>query len=416
MPKREYARLGETVYYDTLPNGLRVVTVPRAGFRKAAAYLMVGCGGVDRGDAPLGAAHFLEHKLFEMPEGENALTVMTRRGANANAFTASDVTAYHFISTSDFFENLETLLSFVNTPYFTDESVEREKPIIAREIAMTDDEPDTALYYGLLGALFKKNPIRDPVLGTVGTISAMTPADLYAYHKKFYTPANMILTVVGPGERDRILDLASRHTPSGPSLPPERGYGEESVERPYRKTFRERRDISAPIFLTGVKTAPAVGANTRLELVAALALNVLMSEGSPLWSELYDGGLINDTFSFDYETSAGVSFLSFGGETEHSDRVVERVFAEAQRLSKNGIPADYFERCRKAAVGDELRALDSFDNVAYNAALSGLYGYDYFDTLPTLLGITREEVMDFLGEYMTAERAATAKILVKEAV
>ena len=99
-----YPALGETVYEDTLPNGLRIITVKKPGFHKTLAMFATCYGGADRRfrlgddwiDTPAGVAHFLEHKMFDMSDGSNALTTLYAKGATANAFTSSDMTAYLF--------------------------------------------------------------------------------------------------------------------------------------------------------------------------------------------------------------------------------------------------------------------------------------------------------------------------------
>ena len=62
---------------------------------------------------------------------------------------------------------------------------------------MINDNPGTELYYGLLRCLYKNNPIRDNIAGTVESISEITPEVLYACHNVFYNPSNMVLCVVG---------------------------------------------------------------------------------------------------------------------------------------------------------------------------------------------------------------------------
>ena len=175
-------------------------------------------------------------------------------------------------------------------------------------------------------------------------------------------------------------------------------------------------EVAETIFLAGAKTdSPSGGADgVRAELVAALSLNTLLSEASPLYSELYSEGLINETFSYDFERSNGVSFLSFGGETARPDEVTERVLAEAKRLADGGIDEKYFARRKKAAMGDELRALNSFDNIAYNLALGAAGGYDYFETAPVLKDVTADEVRDFLKTWLTGERLSVSVVQRKE--
>ena len=131
----EYPALGETVYEETLANGLKVIVAKKPGFQRSFAMFATRYGGADRRfkyngqwiDTPAGVAHFLEHKMFDMPDGTNVLGLFSARGASPNAFTDAEMTAYHFTCTQGFEDNLRTLLTYVSTPYYTDESVAKER-------------------------------------------------------------------------------------------------------------------------------------------------------------------------------------------------------------------------------------------------------------------------------------------------
>ena len=222
MTKYEYPGVGETLWRSTLENGLRVSVITKPGYTRCFAMFATDYGGADRRfrlggeyiDTPAGVAHFLEHKMFDMPEGDNAMTLLASNGAQPNAFTSSGMTAYYFESTEGFYENLETLLRFVSTPYFTPESVQKERGIIGQEIRMCEDNPDYVVYDELMRCLYAHNPIRDSVAGTVESIAAITPETLYSCHKIFYNPSNMCLCVAGDVDPRRVEDAARRILPA----------------------------------------------------------------------------------------------------------------------------------------------------------------------------------------------------------
>ena len=203
MESRDYPNIGEKLYSTVLENGLRLNVVPKAGFSTRYAVFADNYGGAHRRfqlegqtiDTPAGVAHFLEHKMFDLPNGDNALNILSANGADPNAFTSSGVTCYYFQCTEGFEENLRMLLHFVSTPYFTAETVEKEQGIIAQEIMMGEDSPDSAVYYNLMEMLYAHHPVRDKVAGTVESISQITHETLYACHKAFYAPSNMALCV-----------------------------------------------------------------------------------------------------------------------------------------------------------------------------------------------------------------------------
>ncbi len=416
----EYGKIGECAWRDELPNGLRLCVVPKPGYRKKMAFFAANYGGADRKfmlsedwiETPAGVAHFLEHKMFDVEGGENALTTLSSRGASANAFTASNMTAYHFECTDMFYENLELLLKFVSTPYFTKDSVEKEQGIISQEIKMVEDEPDYAVYYGLIRNLYDSNPVRDPVAGSVESIRLIDPDLLYNCHRVFYTPSNMVLVAVGDIDPVKIRDLAFKILPEYNLPPARRDYGDAGGEYPNQLHFEKEMEVGAPIFLAGAKTKAGLSGDDmlRFELTASLALSVLMGRGSPLYNRMYSEGLVNDTFYYDFESTAGVSFLSFGGESQNPEQVCLRVLDEAERLVTSGVEQKFFARRQRSAYGHEIRGLNSFDNICYNVTVAGFNRYDYFKTVDVLESITAEDVRRFLAKYLRPELLAISTV------
>ena len=186
MESKHYSAIGETLYSETLPNGLRLRVVPKPGFCSRYAVFAANYGGAHRRffldgqpvETPAGVAHYLEHKMFDLPGGDNALDVLSANGADPNAFTASGITCYYFQCTEHFEENLRLLLHFVSTPYFTEETVQKEQGIIAQEIQMGEDSPGSAVYHRLLRQLYAAHPIRDKVVGTLDSIREITAETL----------------------------------------------------------------------------------------------------------------------------------------------------------------------------------------------------------------------------------------------
>ena len=131
MTELYYPRLEERLFRTKLANGLTVLVVPKPGFSRKIAYFVTDFGSIHTDfsldgqeyHVPAGIAHYLEHKLFDMP-GRDISQEFADLGGNPNAFTSYDMTAYYFSCTENFDRCLELLLEFVSTPYFTEESVE----------------------------------------------------------------------------------------------------------------------------------------------------------------------------------------------------------------------------------------------------------------------------------------------------
>ena len=300
MQRHDYPNIGETLYSAELPNGLRLRVVPKKGFATFYAAFAANYGGADRRfeldgeaiDTPAGVAHFLEHKMFDLPDGDSAMNLLSANGAEPNAFTSSDMTCYYFQCTKSFEENLRLLLHFVSTPYFTPETVQKEQGIIAQEILMGEDNPGMAIYYQLLRQLYARHPIRDRVAGTVESISGITDKTLYDCHRAFYAPSNMALCVEGDVDPERIYAIALEALPQERMPVPHADYGQAENLLPAECFASREMPVSAPQFLIGVKIAPAQrgSENLRQRLVAQLALRLLAGGSSPFYSRLYARG------------------------------------------------------------------------------------------------------------------------------
>jgi len=411
----EYKHINEQVYKGTLPNGLSIFVIPKPGFHKKYAYFATDYGGVDRRfklgnkwiDTPAGVAHFLEHKMFDTEDG-NALEALSANGASPNAYTSFDITAYHFECTDNFTENLEILLDFVSTPYFTAESVQKELGIIAQEILMYEDIPDVCLYYDFLKSLLKNNPLRDSIAGTVESISMITADTLYDCHKVFYAPSNMALCVVGDVDPSMVYETAQKVITAEAAEIPLRDYGAPETLSPEVFNIEKSMEVSLPIFIGGCKVSPAAfGSDILLqEITGMLSLEMLCGPSSPLYLKLYADGHINADFSASYSSAAGVTYIAFGGEAREPKRVYEEVLNAIQHNLTNMPDKALFERIKKADIGGHIRALNSFSAIASGVIEGHFRGYDPLEATTILSKISIDDIIkymriNFIPENMT---------------
>ena len=422
MNERIFPGLGEKIYEDTLPNGLRIKVVPKRGFARSYAFFATDYGSMDtrfRLDgkdyvSPDGVAHYLEHKMFDMPDG-NALQKMSQTGASPNAFTSYNITAYHFSCTSMFEENFRTLLRFVSQGYFTQESVEKERGIIAQEIKMYADNPASRVDENLFCAMYRNHPVRVPVAGTVESIQDITAQTLIDCHRAFYDPSNMVLCVVGDVDPRQIHDIALEILPKVPGGASERDYGEKEPAAPDQHAITQEMEVSMPMFSVGFKGAevPKGPQRLRQEIIGDLAGEILCGESSRLYQEMYESGLIDPGFGVSYSLVRELSMLCLGGDSENPQAVLDAVLQEAQRVVKEGVDEELFLRLKRSAVGRRIRGLDSFEGLCYRLALSDFDGYDYF-TFPALYeSITAEDVRQLIAREITPEQAVLSVILPK---
>ena len=417
IQRKHYESVGETLLRARLENGLRVCVIPKKGFSSFFAcfgtyygsamrsFLLAG----ERRDTPAGVAHYLEHKMFDMPDGDNALQSMTAAGADPNAFTSYDETVYYFRCTERFDENLRTLLRFVSTPYFTAETVAKEQGIIAQEIRMYDDEPDNAVYVGLMKLLYKSHPVRDDIAGTVESIAGIDADTLYACHRAFYVPGNMCLCVAGDVEAEKICAIAEEvlGTAAGETPQPLIAAEDAAPETLYTE---RTMSVSAPLFLLGAAFAPAEKDVLRERIVARLALRLLCGTSSPLYARLYGEGLINRSFAAGIDFPANTAVLTAGGESRDPQRVYDELLAEVGRIGAGGFGPGRFERARRASLGARLRGFEDFDSLCLSSFEAEHLGCCVFDAPQLLASVTEEECRAFLTRVLTKERTALSVI------
>ena len=421
MKQTFYERIGESVYRETLPNGLQINIVPKRDFARSYAFFATRYGGMDTRfclngkwmDTPAGIAHYLEHKMFDTKEG-NALQELAKNGAEPNAFTSNAITGYYFDSTTHFEENLEILLSFVSVPYFTEESVAKEQGIIGQEIRMIEDNPDWQIYTRMLQAMYSTSTARTSIAGTVESISHITAETLYDCHKAFYTPSNMVLTVVGNVDPVHVVDMAKRILPREKAEPILRDYGTEPAAVAEKET-KVAMEVSSPQFLTGFKCDSVENgeAYMRQALIGDIACDILLGDSSPLYLRLYDQGLINTSFGGAYEMMPGVAYLYAGGDSKDARTVVDEILKESRRLVEEGIDEDFYQRICRAAFGSNLRGLNSFENIAVSLSEGYFHGYDPLRFPQVFDSITKEDVVDFLRRNITEERCVLSEIVPK---
>lgn len=419
MSETSYPRLGETVFRRTLSNGMEVIVVHKPYHAKASAFFATHYGGMDMRfqkdgqwlDTPAGIAHYLEHKMFDTEEGD-AMNALAQNGAVCNAFTSASGTVYYFESTENFYKNLDILLRFVSIPYFTQESVDKERGIISQEIRMGEDDPDYKIYADLLKCLYASPAYNTSVAGTVESIQEITPETLYDCHKVFYTPGNMALVCVGNVDIDRVAEIAEEILPreSGPAIL--RDHGTETP-LPVQKELVEHMDVSMPQFLLGYKCRPCETGEEilRRATIGDIASDVLFGTSSPLFTRLYEEGLNNGSLGGGISLQPGTTFVSVGGEAKDPHVIVEEIQKAIRDYSENGVPDALYEQIRRANYGQFIRSLNSFESIAVNLSDGVFDGYDYF-RLPEIFDtVTKKDVEDFIRQELVPEHAAISLIL-----
>ena len=418
MNQTYYPRLDETVWRETLPNGLELCVIKKPGFVRKCAYFVTDFGSIHTSfsvdgksvTTPAGVAHYLEHKMFDMPGDRDVSAEFAALGANVNAFTSYDMTAYYFSCTEHFEESLALLLEFVSTPYFTEESVEKERGIIAQEILMYDDSPESRVFEEMARNLYRYHPLREPIAGSVESIQHITAQTLYDCYNAFYRPGNMMLCVAGDVDEQTVRDLAVKLLPDSPGPEVIRDLGEPEEMKHEKPLVRLEMDVAMPGFQIGFKCPAGLtgDAFAHWELVAELACEALMGESSELYLRMYEDGLIDSAFGWAVETIDGSAMVLVAGDSDDPEQVREEIIAEAARLAETGISEEEFTRMVRSFLGRRVKDLDSFESMCFRLCAYGFEGYDYLRFPEHFDAVDPAELNGFWREHFHADRCAMA--------
>jgi len=398
------ATLDEVVHRHVFPSGLTAYVVHKPEFTRSYATIGTRYGSVDtrlgprRSGKPIpdGTAHFLEHKMFETPDGD-AFDAFAARGASANAYTSFTNTQYLFGTSDAYTDNLTTLFELVYDLHLSPENVEKEKGIIGQEIAMYDDDPDWRIYFGALQCLYAKHPVRIDIAGTAETIAPITMELLQEVHRTYYHPRNMILAAVSPEPVEHTLAVAEEQLGKRRfgRAPGPRPQAPRESRRAHQREWSLRLPVSRPRLLLACKdSAPGRGGKTllRREIASAIALDCLFGNSGSIYLALYEAGLIDESFSAGYTADPTFAFGLLGGESDNVGRLRKELDRQLARARRDGVDRAAFERMRNKELGGFARAFNSPQAIAHVLTANYLRGTTIQDYRELLLKVTREEV------------------------
>ncbi len=413
--------LKENVYTGEHKSGLKVIVVEK-NLAKSYATFSTKYGSINTefvvpGETEVtkvidGIAHFLEHKVFEQPDGTNAFALF--KGADVNAFTSYGVTNYLFGCTDYFYENFRQLLSYVQTPYFTEENVEKEKGIIAQEVRMYDDDAGQACFYNCVGGLYKNHPVRTKIAGSVEEVMKTTPELLYKCYNTFYHPSNMAVICVGkldPEKIGSIIDeMITKDKPEGEII---QVFPEEPDEivRPESEAFFE---VAQPQFMLGFKDNCVGGDLLRRDIATTALIQTLVGKSSPLYEKLYSQGLINRSFGGYYEYEQSFAFASISGESKEPKAVAEAVYGEIERVKAEGIDKASWQRAMNVLYGGYIRLMGGdAEDIGNELMFSYHRGIDLFTYPEVWKSVTIADGEARLRELFRRDRASLSIVYPK---
>lgn len=412
--------LGDHYWKVDHPSGLTVFVYPKEKMRSTYAVFGTRYGSIDKSfkrsdetdvdETPAGIAHFLEHKLFESEEGD-AFARFAELGASANAYTSFETTRYLFSCTENANQALEVLLDFVQSPYFTKQTVEKEQGIIGQEIKMYDDDPQWRVLFNLLRVLFHNHPIKDDIAGTVESIAEITPDHLYRCYDTFYNLNNMALCVAGNCDVDEVISLCDKMLKPSEPVQVNRVFETEpdTIVNPF---IEENLSVSLPIFEFGIKESINEEYRSEKDLaVTEVLLDIMASDGSSMFRKLLDASLINESsFSYEYFEGTGYGIVLFGGESSDPKAVCDVIREEMRRLKRDGVTEEEVRRSAKSLYGGNLSGLNSADVIS-NAVMSMAFSErEMFRYIECFTEITAADVNARIQTLFDEDKAAASII------
>ena len=419
MNKTEYEQINETLYHEVLPNGLTVYLLPKNDYHKTYGLFSTNYGSIDnefipygekeKVKVPDGIAHFLEHKLFEKEDGD-VFQLFGQQGASANAFTSFTKTSYLFSTTDQVEQNLTTLIDFVQAPYFTEETVNKEKGIIGQEIQMYEDDPNWRMFFGILNNLYPTHPLHIDIAGTVESIDKITAQDLYTCYRTFYQPSNMVLFVVGKMEPEKLMKLI-RENQEAKNFPPKQEivrYFPENTKEIIKQSALEAA-ITRDKFVLGIKgldTLPQEGTELlRYKTAINLLFQMILGNTSRNYLAMYNQGIIDDSFGFEFSLDREFHFADFSGDTDEPEKAAEKVkeiilgFADDPEVSETNL-----DLLKKKMLGQYFQSLNSIEYIA-NQFTQSLFGDRTLFDLPEIIDSIQMKDVLAAGEAFISEEA-----------
>lgn len=399
-------KLGETVYCGKHESGLEIRVLPKEGYSSAYAVFGTKYGSIDTAvrnadgefeTIPEGTAHFLEHKLFES-EDLNAFERFAKTGASANAYTSFEKTAYLFKGSDKIEESLEILLDFVQNPYFTQQTVEKEQGIIGQEIRMYQDLPDWQVMFNMLKALYSSHPVRIDIAGTQESIAQIDADLLYRLYETFYNPANMVLCIVGDVDHKRVAEIVEKNIRKTEGKKCERKYEKENPV-PVNDYVEEKLSVAQKQFMLGFKediSEPLLSLED--EIASQIMLEAVTGKSSPLFKKLLDEELIDMGFGSELFNGFGFSCVMLGGTSKDPEKTASIIKEEFARLNAEGIDSDAFERAKRKLYGRMVMNYNDIDDTAN--MLMNLYfnGYEPFAEIEACKSVTLAKAQERLSK------------------
>jgi len=394
----------QEVYYQKLSNGLDVYLIPISGRKNYYASLVTYYGSNDLEyksnvtfefvKSPLGTAHFLEHKVFEMIDGSDPFNFFAESGTDVNAGTSYHTTKYYIWGTNDLEKNLSYFLKMVFNPYFTEENILKEQGIIREEIKMYDDDPTWQLEDCSRHNLFYNMHVKDKIAGTIDTIMDINKENLYDAYNTFYQPNNMALVIGGNFDVKKIMKLVENH-PSLAVRHENKPIIRKEIEEP-KEVLCEYQVLEGNIVIPKMKYSFKIRKDQFTlpnDLEINMYLNCIFSTlfgTSSIFNEKVYHDKLTTGYYYEYSYHKEYYILSIEAETDKPELFKDLVL---ETLNNIEVTAEDLLRHKKMWLASEIRISDRVD-ILVNSLIEDLvlYKRPYYNRVEIIKNLSYDDL------------------------
>jgi predicted Zn-dependent peptidase len=319
-----------------LNNGLTVITEDIPGVESLAVGITVNAGSRDDFKGKEGLAHFMEHLAFRHTKTKSSRQIaegFESVGAYANAFTTQEHTCFYVRTLTKHFSKTFNLLTDITlNPIFREKDIEKERDIIIEEIKSNYDDPEEYIFDLADSVLFDNHPLGNPIQGYEDSVNDILSNDLIEFHKKFYSPSNILITVVGNINNHKVLSAAKKLFSDLPAS--NQKFLRNIPENTNAENLTEKMKISQAHLLLG-KRISDYNSHERYPL---MLLNTLLGDGmsSRLYQKLREKkGLAYNVYStINYFSDSGTIYIYIATDKSNVKKSTDLIMRELTKLSE----------------------------------------------------------------------------------
>jgi len=362
-------------------DGPTVVTEHVEGVRSVSLGIWVRVGTRDELPEQQGISHFVEHGVFKGTESRDAFGIansLESLGGSLDAFTSRDVTCYHARCLEEHLDTaLDVLTDLVRNAKFLPEEIEKERRVILEEIQSVEDAPEDLIHDLFAQSVWGRHPVGAPILGTPDTVGATRSEDLFAFTKRHYSPANIVICAAGSLDHDRIVEMVAQ------KLPPvveDRTVHREIPGRTPRSFQHYHRDIGQTHFCLGT----SAWSYTHPRQDDLLVANVVLGGGmtSRLFQEVREKrGLAYSVYSY-VETleDTGLFTTYMACDRGRLKEAADLIWRELESLKESGITEAELASAKAQLKGEMILGAESMNHRMSNLAYDEIYLKRYLST------------------------------------